>query len=102
MWLGFSGRNEYVYHLIRNSPYKKQDNEGPSIAQAKPQAVSVAGPGGVAAAAPVGTAIVGPGGMALSAPQATAVAGTKTKPGSNEKIRTYFPKHSAAASFYPY
>ncbi|KAF6212299.1 hypothetical protein GE061_012821 [Apolygus lucorum] len=58
---------------------------GPSIAQAKPQAVSVAGPGGVAAAAPVGTAIVGPGGMALSAPTATAVAGTKPKPSDKTK-----------------
>ncbi|BET00667.1 Hypothetical protein NTJ_13483 [Nesidiocoris tenuis] len=58
---------------------------GPSIAQAKPQAVSVAGVGGVAAAAPVGTAIVGPGGMALSAPTATAVAGTKPRPGDKTK-----------------
>lgn len=41
----------------------------------KPQAIALAGVGGVAAAAPVGTALVGPGGMALSAPTATAVAG---------------------------
>ncbi|XP_014275227.1 antigen LPMC-61 [Halyomorpha halys] len=58
-----------------------QEEIGPSIAQAKPQAISVAGPGGVAAAAPVGTAVVGPGGMALSAPSATALAGTKPRPG---------------------
>nr|ATU83042.1 secreted hypothetical protein [Pristhesancus plagipennis] len=77
---------------------------GPSIAQAKPQAVSVAGPGGVAAAAPVGTAIVGPGGMALSAPQATAVAGTKPKPsgGSDKLVRTYLPRNSAFSAYYPY
>lgn len=47
------------------------------MAQAKPKAIALAGPGGVAAAAPVGTALVGPGGMALSAPEATAVAGVK-------------------------
>ena len=43
--------------------------------QAKPQAIALAGPGGVAAASPTGTALVGPGGMALAAPSATAVAG---------------------------
>lgn len=46
--------------------------------QVKPQAIALAGPGGVAAAAPVGTALVGPGGMALSAPSATAVAGPQS------------------------
>ncbi|XP_034238957.1 uncharacterized protein KIAA0754-like isoform X2 [Thrips palmi] len=51
------------------------DEKPVSIAQVKPQAIALAGPGGVAAAAPVGTALVGPGGMALSAPTATAVAG---------------------------
>lgn len=48
---------------------------GPSVAQVKPQAIALAGPGGVAAAAPVGTALVGPGGLAVAAPSATAVAG---------------------------
>ncbi|XP_066999517.2 uncharacterized protein [Anabrus simplex] len=48
---------------------------GPSVAQVKPQAIALAGPGGVAASAPVGTALVGPGGLAVAAPAATAVAG---------------------------
>lgn len=48
---------------------------GPSVAQVKPQAIALAGPGGVAAAAPRGTALVGPGGLAVAAPSATAVAG---------------------------
>jgi hypothetical protein len=48
---------------------------GPSVAQVKPQAIALAGPGGVAAAAPIGTALVGPGGLAVAAPSATAVAG---------------------------
>lgn len=50
---------------------------GPSIAQAKPKGIAMAGHGGVASASPVGTALVGPGGMAVSAPEATAVAGVK-------------------------
>ena len=48
---------------------------GPSVDQVKPQAIALAGPGGVAAAAPIGTALVGPGGLAVAAPSATAVAG---------------------------
>lgn len=69
------------------------------MAQAKPKAIALAGPGGVAAAAPVGTALVGPGGMALSAPEATAVAGVKgassgvvspaTTKQATKAIRTY-------------
>lgn len=72
---------------------------GPTVAQAKPKAIALAGPGGVAAAAPVGTALVGPGGMALSAPEATAVAGVKgassgvvspaTTKQATKAIRTY-------------
>ncbi|KAK3926255.1 Nucleoside triphosphate pyrophosphatase [Frankliniella fusca] len=45
------------------------------VIRVKPQAIALAGPGGVAAASPMGTALVGPGGMALAAPSATAVAG---------------------------
>lgn len=48
---------------------------GPSVAQVTPQAIALAGPGGVASAAPRGTAVVGPGGLAMAAPSATAVAG---------------------------
>lgn len=48
---------------------------GPSVAQVKPQAIALSGPGGVAAAAPTGTALVGPGGLAVAAPSATAIAG---------------------------
>ncbi|XP_046980041.1 skin secretory protein xP2-like [Schistocerca americana] len=51
------------------------DPPGPSVAQVKPQALALAGPGGVAAAAPMGTALVGPGGLAVAAPAATAIAG---------------------------
>ncbi|XP_063903118.1 uncharacterized protein LOC135122691 isoform X2 [Zophobas morio] len=47
----------------------------PTIAQAQPGAIALAGPGGVAAAAPRGTAFVGKDGVAVSSPQATAVAG---------------------------
>lgn len=49
--------------------------EQPTIAQAQPGAIALAGPGGVAAAAPRGTSFVGRGGVAVSSPQATAVAG---------------------------
>ncbi|XP_022189549.2 uncharacterized protein LOC111048013 isoform X2 [Nilaparvata lugens] len=78
-----------------NVESSEHEEVGPSIAQAKPQAISLAGPGGVAAAAPVGTALVGPGGMALSAPHATAVAGpTQGAPISiapaNKAAKTYF------------
>lgn len=72
---------------------------GPTVAQAKPKAIALAGPGGVAAASPVGTALVGPGGMALSAPEATAVAGVKgassgivspaTTKQASKAVRTY-------------
>lgn len=50
-------------------------SEEPSIAQAKPSAIALAGRGGVASAKPVATALVGDGGLALSAPSATAVSG---------------------------
>ncbi|PSN35582.1 hypothetical protein C0J52_24404 [Blattella germanica] len=53
---------------------------GPSVAQVKPQAIALAGPGGMAAAAPVGTAVVGPEGIAVAAPHATAVAGPSGGP----------------------
>ncbi|XP_075232594.1 uncharacterized protein LOC142330984 isoform X1 [Lycorma delicatula] len=83
------------------------DEEGPSIAQAKPQAISLAGRGGVAAAAPVGTAVVGPGGMALSAPSATAVAGpTAGTPISiapaNKAAKTYFLAKQNPQYLFPY
>ncbi|RZF35795.1 hypothetical protein LSTR_LSTR009211 [Laodelphax striatellus] len=79
-----------------NVESSEHEEVGPSIAQAKPQAISLAGPGGVAAAAPVGTALVGPGGMALSAPHATAVAGPtqgapiSIAPAANKAAKTYF------------
>ncbi|KAL1138695.1 hypothetical protein AAG570_008757 [Ranatra chinensis] len=76
---------------------------GPSIAQAKPHAVSVAGPGGVASAAPVGTAVVGAGGMALSAPSATAVAGAKGhKQASPAKLKAYFKQANLPGYFVQY
>lgn len=83
------------------------EEEGPSIAQAKPQAISLAGPGGVAAAAPVGTALVGPGGMALSAPSATAVAGPSAgSPISiapaNKAAKTYFHAKQNPQFLFPY
>lgn len=65
---GEDGTNEDTENVEANPP-------GPSVAQVKPQAIALAGPGGVAAAAPVGTALVGPGGLAVAAPSATAVAG---------------------------
>lgn len=46
-----------------------------SIAQAKPNGLSLAGAGGVASSAPHATALVGKDGLALTAPSATAVAG---------------------------
>lgn len=52
-----------------------KEEEQPSVAQSKPSAIALAGPGGVAQASPVGTALVGPGGLAISAPSGTAVAG---------------------------
>lgn len=65
---GEDGSNEDTEDIEANPP-------GPSVAQVKPQAIALAGPGGVAAAAPIGTALVGPGGLAVAAPSATAVAG---------------------------
>lgn len=50
--------------------------DDPSVAQAQPQAVAVAGEGGLVAAAPVATAIVGEGGVATAAARATAVSGS--------------------------
>lgn len=46
-----------------------------SIAQAKPNGLSLAGPGGVASSSPRGTALVGKDGLALSSPTGTAIAG---------------------------
>lgn len=65
---GEDGTHEDTEDVEANPP-------GPSVAQVKPQAIALAGPGGVAAAAPIGTALVGPGGLAVAAPSATAVAG---------------------------
>lgn len=58
----------------KTTPEKPTPTE-PSISQAQPGAIALAGPGGVAAAAPRGTALVGQGGLAVASPQATAVAG---------------------------
>lgn len=57
----------------------------PSISQAQPGAIALAGPGGVAASAPRGTALVGNGGLAISSPQATAVAGPTREEQSPQK-----------------
>lgn len=67
-------------------------NTEPSISQAQPGAIALAGPGGVAGAAPRGTALVGKGGLAVSSPQATAVAGTK-KSEEGEKPQKHPTKH---------
>lgn len=61
-----------IYILASPSPSTPTE---PSISQAQPGAIALAGPGGVAAAAPRATALVGDGGLAVSSPQATAVAG---------------------------
>ncbi|KAL0266422.1 UNVERIFIED_CONTAM: hypothetical protein PYX00_008958 [Menopon gallinae] len=53
----------------------EDDEDQPAVAQSKPAAIALAGPGGVAQASPVGTALVGPGGLAVAAPSGTAVAG---------------------------
>ncbi|KAK6641843.1 hypothetical protein RUM44_013561 [Polyplax serrata] len=57
------------------------EEESPSIAQSKPSAIALAGPGGVAQASPVATALVGPGGLAVSAPSGTAIAGRRQENG---------------------
>lgn len=57
------------------SPGEPMISEEPSIAQAKPSGIALAGRGGVASAKPVATALVGDGGLALSAPSATAISG---------------------------
>ncbi|XP_045469951.1 uncharacterized protein LOC123677467 [Harmonia axyridis] len=54
-------------------PAKQQ--EQPSLAQAEPGAIALAGPGGVASSGPRATALVGKEGMAVSSPKATAIAG---------------------------
>nr|CAD7263877.1 unnamed protein product [Timema shepardi] len=80
----YGDRDAIVVDAVRAAPASEETEEseevdsepaGPSVAQVKPQAIALAGPGGVAAAAPVGTALVGPGGLAVAAPSATAVAG---------------------------
>lgn len=50
-------------------------NDEPSVAQAKPTGIALAGKGGVASSAPIGTAVAGDGGLALASPSATAVSG---------------------------
>lgn len=59
--------------------------EEPSLAQAQPSAVALAGIGGVAATAPRGTALVGDKGLAVANPHATAVAGPEK---SNKEKKT--------------
>lgn len=60
--------------------------EEPSLSQADPAAIAVAGVGGVAEAAPRGTALTGNKGLAVSSPKATAIAGPKAdEEESNEK-----------------
>lgn len=56
----------------------------PSIAQAKPAALAIAGKGGLASAAPVSTAVVGEGGIASAAPEATAVSGAVVEDGEKK------------------
>ncbi|XP_044751059.1 uncharacterized protein LOC123311264 [Coccinella septempunctata] len=58
----------------------KQPRE-PSLAQAEPGAIALAGVGGVAESGPRATALVGKDGMAVSSPKATAIAG----PADNEE-----------------
>lgn len=57
------------------APGEPMMSEEPSIAQAKPTGIALAGRGGVASSKPVATALVGDGGLALSAPSAIAVSG---------------------------
>lgn len=57
------------------APGEPMMSEEPSIAQAKPSGIALAGRGGVASSKPVATALVGDGGLALSAPSATAISG---------------------------
>lgn len=47
----------------------------PSISRSQPNALALAGPGGIAAAAPRATALTGNRGISVSSPQATAIAG---------------------------
>lgn len=75
-----------------NSDENNYDNEGneqkrkgdPSIAQAKPTAIAVAGAGGVASSSPRATAVAaGNGGLAVASPTATAVSGDLFGSGSD-------------------
>lgn len=64
--------------------------------QSKPQAIALAGAGGVAQAAPVATAVVGKEGLAIAAPSATAIAGKlpfKTFPKINVAVHSYLSFH---------
>lgn len=47
----------------------------PSVAQAAPAGLSIAGPGGVASSQPTATAVSGSYGIALASPKATSIAG---------------------------
>ncbi|KAF2884194.1 hypothetical protein ILUMI_21976 [Ignelater luminosus] len=63
--------------------------EQPSLSQAQPAAIALAGKGGVASAGPRGTALAGKKGLAVARPQATAVAGpTKEENDSESKSKS--------------
>lgn len=62
-------------NLMLKSKEEQEPSEDPSVANAKPHGIAVAGKGGVASAKPSATAVVGVGGLALSSPAATAISG---------------------------
>lgn len=79
--------NDNLFILILFSEIVQADDPAdtePSIAQAAPGGIALAGVGGVASVAPRGTALAGDKGLAVSSPRATAVAGpnndTQDKP----------------------
>ncbi|KRT83673.1 hypothetical protein AMK59_3698, partial [Oryctes borbonicus] len=61
--------------LISEETHKAEKIEEPSISRSQPNAIALAGPGGIAAAAPRATALTGDRGVSVSSPQATAIAG---------------------------
>eukprot|EP00095_Tigriopus_kingsejongensis_P010749 snap_masked-scaffold277_size226016-processed-gene-0.12 protein:Tk10749 transcript:snap_masked-scaffold277_size226016-processed-gene-0.12-mRNA-1 annotation:"conserved hypothetical protein" len=71
---------------------------GQSVAQALPEASSIAGDFGIAQASPSATAIAGPGGIAISLPQAEAISGNGGLALGSTQANSQVQDHGVAVS----
>lgn len=67
--------NRHFYFVSFFIYAESRYNSEPSVAQASPSGLAIAGPGGVASSQPSATAVTGDGGISLASPKATAIAG---------------------------